>query len=166
LLLVSLYNLWLKRVLFLSNLLIGVWAVLPAILVPFADGIWHWKVVVAVCVLFCITAGNEVLADIPDREGDAATGRRTIPTVFGDKRAFYWGAGIVLLSYPIFNTAWIYLQSPLWFLVSFWGLFFPLTAIFGLRLYKAEQDFERVHSFNWIISIVFLIVVIALAKSR
>jgi 4-hydroxybenzoate polyprenyltransferase len=166
LLLVSVYNLWLKRVLYLSNLSIGLWAVLPAILVPFTDGIWHWKMVIAVCALFCITAGNEVLADIPDREGDAATGRRTIATAFGEKHAFYWGTGIVFLSYPILNIAWIYLGYPLWFFITFWGLFFPLTAIFGLRLYKAEQDYERVHSYNWIISIAYLIVVIALAMSR
>lgn len=166
LLLVTLYNLWLKKVLFISNLIIGVWAILPVVLPAITERLWHWKVLITICALFCIIVGNEILADIPDREGDAAMGRTTMATAFGEKFAFYWGIGIVMLSFPILNIAAFFLQSPLGYIIVFWGLFFPLTTVFGLQLHQAGQDYERVHALNWIISIAFLIIVTTLATSR
>lgn len=166
LLLVSLYNLWLKKVLLLSNLVIGLWGVLPIVLVGVMEQTWHWKMTLAIGTLFCLLTGNEILADLPDREGDAVQGRVTVATALGEKSAFSLGIGIVSLAFPIMNAGALHLRAPGWYYLVFWALFFPVTAGFGLRLTQAERDFERIHAGNWVIAVAFLVLVTVLAISQ
>lgn len=166
LLLVSLYNLWLKKVLLLSNLVIGLWGVLPIVLVGVMEQTWHWKMTLVIGTLFCLLTGNEILADLPDREGDAAQGRVTIATAFGEKSAFSLGIGIVSLAFPIMNAGAFHLRAPGWYYLAFWVVFFPVTTSFGLRLAQAGDDFEKTHASNWVIAVAFLVLVTVLAISQ
>ncbi|MBW8010650.1 MAG: hypothetical protein FVQ83_05320 [Chloroflexi bacterium] len=167
LLVVFLYNLYLKRVLFLANLMIGFWAILPLSTIAFISGEWNWKIAVSIAGLYLLFLGNEVIAGIPDVEGDTNTGRTTIASAFGKKKALIFGGALVLASLPVINTALFLLEKPVWFFLTYWVFLLPSILLIGIRLLSANSDVEisKVRLQNWRIpfaySIVFFVLIIS-----
>jgi geranylgeranylglycerol-phosphate geranylgeranyltransferase len=165
LLLVTAYNLYLKRYHIFANFLIGVWGVLPLALISIAEWSWSWKNLVLLLSLFLIVFGNEVLAGIPDKEGDRKVGRMTIATILGEKKAFLVGICIFLCVFPVMGVGLVLLKRPLIYFITFWGVFFPVVLSFGLRLFGAGERFEEVHAQNWVVAVAFTLNTIVLSAS-
>lgn len=167
LLVVFLYNLYLKKVLFLANLMIGFWAILPVSTIAFISGEWNWKIVVATVGLYLLFIGNEVIAGIPDVEGDTNTGRTTIASAFGKKRALIFGGALVLASLPVINTALFLLEKPLWFFLAYWVLLLPVMLSIGIQFLSADSDVElsKARMRNWwapaAYSVVFFAIIVS-----
>lgn len=168
LLVVFLYNLYLKKVLFLANLMIGFWAILPVSTIAFISGEWNWKIVVATIGLYLLFLGNEVIAGIPDVDGDINTGRTTIASAFGKQRALIFGGALVLASLPVINIALFLLEKPVWFFLAYWVFLLPSIMLIGIQLLSANSDFElsRARLKNWRIPVAYSIVFFVLVVSN
>jgi 4-hydroxybenzoate polyprenyltransferase len=165
LLLVTFYNLYLKKVLLIGNMSIAVWGIIPLALVPIVVGIWHWKLWIIILCLSTMILGNEILSGIPDMEGDKLAGRNTFATKIGNQRSFLVGGSMILAAFLFLGTSFLFLQEPIFFFLTFWGILFTSIMIAGIDLYKNRKRFGKSRSQKRIVAIAFMITVIVLSIS-
>jgi len=139
-----LYNLKLKRVFLMKNLVIAGAFVAPLLVGALAtDGTVEPIVAYGAVLMFVLGMGFEVMIDIPDLRGDRELGVATIPTRYGPRAAASVAAGFYLL---------VMIMDPLPFFVPiddrFQGNTLFLALIIGpaLSYLFFARSLLRVHS--------------------
>lgn len=166
LLLVTLYNLYLKKILLLGNLSIAIWGIIPVVLVPTIIGVWHWKIWIIVLSLAMMILGNEIISSIPDTEGDTFSGRITLATRIGYQRSYLVGGSIILAAFLLIGCSFLFLQDPLYFFLTFWGFLFTTLLITGIKLGMNSRQLGKSSSNKRIVALAYLLTVIVLSISN
>lgn len=103
---------WLKRLPLMKNLLVSLVWVMAATFFPFipehgALGWWfeNWLSWDATIPLFILWVAACLLCDLKDEEEDRASGVRSIPALYGTRRACFIAAGLTLCAAGIAVTA-------------------------------------------------------------
>lgn len=163
--LVTFYNLYLKKVLLIGNVSIAIWGILPLILIPIVVGIWHWKLLIILLCLSMMILGNEIISGIPDIEGDKLSGRKTLATKIGHQKSFFVGGIIFLAAFLLLGISSLFLQEPLFFLLTFWGILFTSIIYVGIKISKNSRQLGKSYSNKKIVALAFMLTVIVLSIS-
>lgn len=162
LLLVTIYNLYLKKIILVGNISIAIWGIIPVIIVPSIAGVWHWKLWIIVISLAMMILGNEIISSIPDTEGDKLSGRKTLATCFGYKSAYLVGGSIILAAFLLIGTSFYFLQESLYIFLIFWGILFVALLTTGIKLGKNSRLLGKSGSNKKVVAIAYLLTVIVL----
>lgn len=166
LILVTFYNLYLKKVLLVGNISVAVWGIIPILLIPAAFKLWHWKLWIIIPCLTALLLGNEIISGIPDEKGDRLSGRITFATKLGNQRSFFVGGGIILAACLLLSISFIFLHESVFVFLVFWVILFASVMGIGINFFRNDQQ-SRISRFNKrIVAIVFMLTVIILSISR
>jgi 4-hydroxybenzoate polyprenyltransferase len=146
--LLYLYAKYLKRVLFVGNLLVAALTALPYLIFIYIFEIsgFHFKVITLfACFAFILNLIREVVKDWQDINGDMAIQAKTIPIVFGIKSTKN------LIFYLLILSLILHVLAPVFLLDNGpWNLFIAATPVFlvgllhliamkSMRLWSAEK---------------------------
>ena len=116
--------------------------------IAFSGTAWAWFAVIGAVVLTTVH-----IQDLPDQEGDAARGRRTIPLEIGDRWA-RWSVAVLDLVWSI--------AAPMFWHKGAAGYILPmgLAAVVAVRLFRnrsVTEDKATLMIWNlWMVSLYFL----------
>jgi geranylgeranylglycerol-phosphate geranylgeranyltransferase len=123
-LLIFFYNVWLKKLPFLGNIVVSF--VAGSIFLYVGFGLNRWKPLIFPALFaFLFHLGREIIKDIEDVEGDRVYGLKTLPVVFGEKKSRRLIQGIFLLLIAL---------TPIPYFSHLYNLQYLLTVIFGVDL--------------------------------
>jgi geranylgeranylglycerol-phosphate geranylgeranyltransferase len=71
-----------------------------------------WPALVGAAFAFLVTLAREIVKDVQDAQGDAATGGRTLPLVWGAGAAWQSAAGVVALTVALTPAPYLALGYP------------------------------------------------------
>lgn len=118
----------------------GAWTLGAIILPAFAFG-WSFDVQLLVLAIYRFTfiLPNVILADWPDRVGDAAASLNSLAVIKGDVAVRRWATGLASLALTIGIGQLLYFSWPMPYWVDLGG---PL-----LMIYAAQRSFDESHWF-------------------
>ena len=122
--LLVLYTLKLRRLLLVSNILIGILTGLTFISGGIAVGAIGGAAIPAIFA-FLFTAGREVIKDIQDVKGDSLSGLPSLAVKWGQRRAMY--VSLVFLALVIFASPWPYF-------LDIYSVYYLICVIIGVDL--------------------------------
>ncbi len=127
---------WLYKPLSIS----GAWTLGTVLLPAFASG-WDFNVQLVALIVYRFTfiAPNIILADWPDRVGDAAASLNSLAVLKGDAGVRNWATALAFLAFAVGLAQMLYFSWPL-----------PLWIYLGgplLMIYAAQRPFDGAHWF-------------------